>query len=267
METLQRKAVQKDLYKMLHFDDIVFGPIHSRRLGSSLGVNILPSKGKLCNFDCIYCECGWNKDGAQDRTLPSLDDIRAALTEKVSSLAAEGIPVDSITFSGNGEPTVHPDFPAVVDIVLELRDRYYPAALVSVLSNATMIGRENVREALKKIDNPILKIDASNDALIAAINKPVGTYRLDDIITWLKDFNGDFVLQTMFLRSPDFDLSEPEQIKAWMDIVREVSPREIMVYTIDRETPDKSLGKYSVEEMEALTAPLVKEGFKVQVRG
>lgn len=252
---------------MLHFDDIVFGPISSRRLGSSLGVNILPSKGKLCNFDCIYCECGWNRDGALDRTLPSLEDIRTALTEKISQLAASGVPVDSITFSGNGEPTVHPDFPAVVDIVLELRDRYYPAAVVSVLSNATMIGREDVREALKKIDNPILKIDASNNELIAAVNKPVGAYRLEDIITWLKDFKGDFVLQTMFLRSPDFDLSEPDQLAAWMDIVREVSPREIMVYTIDRETPDKSLGKYTVEEMKAFTAPLVEEGFKVQVRG
>lgn len=252
---------------MLHFDDIVFGPIHSRRLGSSLGVNILPSKGKLCNFDCIYCECGWNHDGAQDRTLPSLEDIRTALTEKISQLAASDVPVDSITFSGNGEPTVHPDFPAVVDIVLELRNRYYPDALVSVLSNATMIGRDDVREALKKIDNPILKIDASDDDLINAINKPVGTYRLRDVIVWMKEFNGNFVLQTMFLRSPDFDLSDPGQLNAWMGIVREVAPREIMVYTIDRETPDKTLGKYSVEEMEAFTAPLVKEGFKVQVRG
>ena len=252
---------------MLHFDDIVFGPIRSRRLGSSLGVNLLPSKGKLCNFDCIYCECGWNRDGADDRTLPSFEDVREALNRKVSALAEEGVPVDSITFSGNGEPTIHPDFPQIVDVVLELRDRYYPAAKVSVLSNATMLGREKVREALKRIDNPILKIDASDDRLIGLINKPVGNYRVEDVISWMKEFDGDFILQTMFLRSEEFDLSEPSQLRKWMDIVRELRPRAIMVYTIDRETPDKSLGKYTVEEMKSFVAPLLEEGFDIQIRG
>ncbi len=252
---------------MLHFDDIVFGPIKSRRLGSSLGVNLLPSKGKLCNFDCIYCECGWNKDGAMDRTLPALADVTKALTEKISALSSDGVEVDSITFSGNGEPTIHPDFPEIVDLILLLRDRYYPKAKVSVLSNATMLGKEKVREALKRIDNPILKIDASDDRLIKLINKPVGAYRLDDVIAWMKDFEGNFVLQTMFLKSDEFDLSQAEQLDRWMDIVRELKPREIMVYTIDRETPDKSLGKYTVEQMKSFVAPLVEEGFNIQIRG
>ena len=227
---------------MLHFDDIVFGPIKSRRLGSSLGVNLLPSKGKLCNFDCIYCECGWNKDGEQGRTpLPSFEDVKAALSERIRVLSEEGSAVDSITFSGNGEPTIHPDFPEIVDVVLELRDRYYPEA--------------------------ILKIDASDDRLISLINKPAGHYRLEDVIGWMKEFDGNFVLQTMFLRSDEFDLSEPEQLGRWMDIVRYLSPREVMVYTIDRETPDKSLGKYTVEEMKAFVAPLIDEGYKIQIRG
>ena len=252
---------------MLHFDDIVFGPISSRRLGSSLGVNLLPSKGKLCNFDCIYCECGWNKDGRGDSQFPSLEDVKNALSQRISELSAEGTPVDSITFSGNGEPTLHPDFPEIVDTVLELRDRYYPMAKVSVLSNATMLGREQVRQALMKIDNPILKIDASDNRLIGLINKPVGTYDLNKVVEWLKEFNGDFVLQTMFLRSPEFDLSEEGQLAAWMGIVREINPREIMVYTIDRETPDKSLGKYTIEEMKSFVAPLVDEGYKIQIRG
>lgn len=252
---------------MLHFDDIVFGPIVSRRLGSSLGVNLLPSKGKLCNFDCIYCECGWNRDGAQDRTLPSYEDVCKALQEKIPALSEAGTDVDSITFSGNGEPTVHPDFAAIVDKVLELRNEYYPQAKVSVLSNATMLGRDDIRKALMRIDNPILKIDASDDELVGKINKPSGVYLLEDTVKWLKEFDGDFILQTMFLRSPEFDLSEPEQLERWMNIVREVRPREIMVYTIDRETPDKSLEKYTVEEMKAFVAPLVAEGFKVQVRG
>lgn len=252
---------------MLHFDDIVFGPISSRRLGSSLGVNLLPSKGKLCNFDCIYCECGWNKDGRGDSQFPSLEDVKNALSLRISELAAEGTPVDSITFSGNGEPTLHPDFPEIVDTVLELRDRFYPMAKVSVLSNATMLGREQVRQALMKIDNPILKIDASDNRLIGLINKPVGNYDLNKVIGLLKEFNGDFVLQTMFLRSPEFDLSEENNLLAWMEIVREINPREIMVYTIDRETPDKSLGKYTIEEMKSFVAPLVDEGYKIQIRG
>ncbi len=252
---------------MLHFDDIVFGPIVSRRLGSSLGVNLLPSKGKLCNFDCVYCECGWNKDGMGDRTFPEFEDIEAALEEKMSKLAAEGTPVDSITFSGNGEPTVHPDFPEVIDVTLRCRDKYFPNAKVSVLSNATMIGRPAVAEALMKIDNPILKIDASSDELIMKINKPVGKYRLDEVVEAMMRFGGDFVLQTMFLRSPEFDTAAPEALERWMEIVRKVRPREIMVYTIDRETPDKSLAKYTVDEMTAFVQPLIDEGFKIQVRG
>lgn len=252
---------------MLHFDEIVFGPIRSRRLGSSLGVNLLPSKGKLCNFDCVYCECGWNKDGKSDGKFPQLEDIEAALEEKMSKASLEGVPVDSITFSGNGEPTIHPDFPQVIDVTLRLRDRYFPAAKVSVLSNATMIGRKDVAEALMRVDNPILKIDASSDGLIQKINKPAGSYRLAEVVENLRKFDGRFVLQTMFLKSPDFDTASPDALNAWMDIIRELKPREVMVYTIDRETPDKSLGKYSVEEMKEMVQPLIDEGFDIQIRG
>lgn len=252
---------------MLHFDDIVFGPIFSRRLGSSLGVNLLPSKGKLCNFDCVYCECGWNKDGIAERVFPRLEEVKAALEEKMSKAASEGVPVDSITFSGNGEPTMNPDFPEIVDVTLELRDRFFPDAKVSVLSNATLIGRPAVAEALMKVDNPILKIDASSDSLIAQINKPVGRYRLDEVVEAMMKFEGRFVLQTMFLKSPDFDTAEPDALDKWMEIVRKVKPREIMVYTIDRDTPDKSLAKYTVEEMTAFVQPLIDEGFRIQIRG
>lgn len=253
---------------MLHFDDIVFGPIFSRRLGSSLGVNILPSKGKLCNFDCVYCECGWNRDGAvPDRRFPVLAEVEAALKERLSKAAANGIPVDSITFSGNGEPTMNPDFAAIIDVTLQLRDEFFPAAKVSVLSNATLIGRDDVAKALRKVDNPILKIDASSQDLAQKINKPVGTYRLADVIDQLKSFDGNFILQTMFLRSSEFDTAAPEALAGWLDIVRVLRPRQVMVYTIDRETPDKTLGKYTVEEMTAMVQPLIDEGFDVQVRG
>lgn len=252
---------------MLHFDDIVFGPIFSRRLGSSLGVNILPLKGKLCNFDCVYCECGWNKDGIAERVFPRLAEVEAAIEDRLSKAAAEGVPVDSITFSGNGEPTMNPDFPEIIDAVLRARDRYYPDAKVSVLSNATLVGRPAVAEALMRVDNPILKIDASSDELIRLMNRPNSGYRLAEIVEGLKRFNGNFILQTMFLKSEDFDTTAEKALEAWRDIVRELKPREIMVYTIDRETPDKSLGKCTPEEMQAFVKPLADEGFKIQIRG
>ena len=248
-------------------EEIVFGPIHSRRLGSSLGINVLPERGKLCNFDCIYCECGWNRDGRSDRHLPSAADLRSALEAKLSGCSASGVGIDSITFSGDGEPTLNPDFPEMVDITLELRDKYYPNALVSVLSNATMAYKDAVFEALRKVDNPILKIDAPTTELARIINRPAPGYRVEDVVEALKRFDGDFVLQTMFLRCEGFDSSSPDVLQGWMDIVRTLRPREVMVYTIDRETPQKDLVRFTPEEMRALVRPLVEEGFVIQVRG
>ena len=252
---------------MLRFEDIVFGPIQSRRLGASLGVNLLPAHGKICNFDCVYCECGWNKDGRDDKKLPGYEEVSNALESRLKQLSENGTIVDTITFSGNGEPTMNPDFPQIIDKTLQLRDKFYPHAKVSVLSNATLIAREAIFQALCKVDNPIMKIDASSDQLIGKINKPAGSYNLDDIVEGLKHFDGNFILQTMFLRSPDFDTAAPEALTAWHDIVRELRPRQVMVYTIDRETPDKSLAKYTVEEMAQFAKPLVEEGFDVQIRG
>jgi wyosine [tRNA(Phe)-imidazoG37] synthetase (radical SAM superfamily) len=219
----------------------------------------------LCNFDCVYCECGWNRDGVSDRKFPTLAEVEEALESKISTLAADGVPVDSITFSGNGEPTVNPDFPEIIDVVLRLRDRFYPSAKVSVLSNATMLDRNEVFEALRKVDNPILKIDAPNDALVTMINKPQGSYSLENVVARMAEFKGDFVLQTMFLRSPDFDLGQT--VEDWRNIVRRLKPRETMVYTIDRETPDKTLQKYTVEQMTEFVKPLQDEGYVIQIRG
>ena len=248
-------------------EEIVFGPIHSRRLGSSLGINILPEKGKLCNFDCIYCECGWNRDGRGDTRIPSASDLRNALETKLLSCVDEGVGIDSITFSGDGEPTLNPDFPEMVDITLELRDRYFPAARVSVLSNATMVHKDAVFEALRKVDNPILKIDAPTTELARLINRPAPGYRVEAVVEALKRFEGDFILQTMFLRSDSFDSSAPEVLQGWMDIVRTLRPREVMVYTIDRATPQEGLSKFTAEEMQELLRPLAEEGFNLQIRG
>lgn len=248
-------------------EELVFGPIHSRRLGASLGINLLPTKGKLCNFDCIYCECGWNRDGRGDRTLPTAAQLRSALEARLRECRQAGTRIDSITFSGDGEPTLNPDFAEIVDITVALRNRYCPEAKVSVLSNATRAGREDIFNALRKVDNPIMKLDAPTDALAAKINQPAGEYHVGEIVDALMKFEGDFILQTMFLRSKDFDSSSPEVLDDWMDIVRRLRPREIMVYTIARETPARGLRKFSAGEMEALVQPLLDEGFRIRITG
>ncbi len=248
-------------------EETVFGPIHSRRLGSSLGINLLPRHGKICNFDCIYCECGWNKDGRDDSVLPTAAEVRSALEDKLSACMLDGIPIDSITFSGDGEPTLNPEFPRIIDDTLRLRDSWYPDARVSVLSNATRVHIPEIAAALKRVDNPILKIDAPTDELIARINHPAPGYRLERVLEALRGFQGDFVLQTMFLRSPDFDSASPEVLGGWMDIVRDLRPRKIMVYTIDRPTPAQNLGKFTASEMRALVQPLIDEGFDIDIKG
>ena len=246
-------------------EDTVFGPIFSRRLGSSLGINLLPRKGKICNFDCVYCECGWNKDGLEDTQLPSAEEVRKALEEKLKACQAAGTPIDSITFSGDGEPTLNPAFPEIVDITLALRDLYYPKALVSVLSNATRCGEPGIFEALRKVDNAILKLDATSDEQAALVNRPASSYRVADVIRALERFEGQFVLQTMFLKGDGWGTED--WVDAWMDIVRQLKPRELMVYTVDRETPLKGLKKYTVEEMRALVRPLLEEGYNIQIKG
>lgn len=248
-------------------EETVFGPIHSRRLGSSLGINLLPQKGKICNFDCIYCECGWNRDGLQDKTLPSAADVRNALEDKLRSLRAVGVGIDSITFSGDGEPTLNPEFPQIIDDTLALRGRYYPEAAVSVLSNATRAHIPEVFKALRKVDNPIMKIDAPTAELAARINNPAPGYDPLKVADALRGFGGDFVLQTMFLKSSDFDSSSPEVLDGWMQIVRDLRPREIMVYTIARPTPQQGLEKFSEEQMRQLVKPLLDEGFNISIRG
>jgi wyosine [tRNA(Phe)-imidazoG37] synthetase (radical SAM superfamily) len=248
-------------------EETVFGPIFSRRLGSSLGINLLPVNGKICTFDCIYCECGWNKDGREDTRLPNAAEVHEALEAKLKQLVADKTPVDSITFSGDGESTINPDFPQIIDDTLALRNKYYPFAKVSVLSNATQVHRPEIFNALKKVDNPIMKIDAPTNALVEKINHPAPGYDVNRVVEALKKFNGDFILQTMFLKSKDFDSSSPEVLNGWMDIVRLLKPREVMAYTIARPTPEEGLEKFTVEEMKTFLDQLIQEGFNVQIKG
>ena len=248
-------------------EETVFGPIKSRRLGNSLGINLLPQKGKFCNFDCIYCECGWNKDGLNDKQLPTAAEVRSKLEDKLTQLLLDGTPIDSITFSGDGEPTLNSEFPRIIEDTLKLRDAFCPGAKVSVLSNATRAHIPEIRAALIKVDNPIMKIDAPTDELVARINHPAPGYSLQRVIEALEKFEGNFILQTMFLRAPGFDSSEPAALQKWMEIVRHLKPREVMVYTIDRPTPQEGLQPFTQAELQKLVQPLIDEGLTVQVRG
>jgi wyosine [tRNA(Phe)-imidazoG37] synthetase (radical SAM superfamily) len=248
------------------FDSIVYGPIRSRRLGVSLGVNLMPTTAKLCTFDCVYCECGWNQP-VMHPTLPTRDEVREALRTQLSTLQSQ---LDVITFSGNGEPTLHPDFLGIIEDTCALRDEYCPKAKVSVLSNSTQLGRKDVVEALRLCDNRILKLDSAIDTTMRLVDKPVNAQlTVGQVVEWLKMFDGDFTLQSCFLRGvyegQVIDNTTDEELQAWYDIVDTLRPKQVMIYVIDRETPLKTLEKIPAEKMEAIAAPLREKGIDIVV--
>lgn len=254
------------------FGEIAYGPIHSRRLGVSLGMEIMPIEHKLCTFNCVYCECGWNEP-VDHPQLPTRAEVREALEAKLKSLCSVSEPngpIDVITFSGNGEPTLHPDFPGIIEDTCALRDTYCPSAKVSVLSNSTQLGREDVVKALKRCDNRILKLDAGTDEMMRRIDLPVNKeLTVKRIMGWLATFEGDFTLQTCFLRGEHdgkpIDNTTPEELQAWYEAVETLRPKQIMIYVIDRKTPEERLEKISREEMERIAAPLIAKGFEVSI--
>lgn len=248
------------------FGSIVYGPIRSRRLGVSLGVNLMPIAAKLCTFDCVYCECGWNQPVLHPN-LPTREEVRAALE---SQLSAAIEPIDVITFSGNGEPTLHPDFLGIIQDTCALRDQYCPKAKVSVLSNSTQLGRTDVIEALRLCDNRILKLDSAIDASMRLIDKPVNAQlTVKQIAQWLSIFDGDFTLQTCFLRGEyqgqTIDNTTPEELTAWYKMVDYLHPKQVMIYVIDRVTPLETLEKIPAETMEKIAIPLREKGIDVIV--
>ncbi len=249
------------------WEEIVFGPIISRRVGRSLGINLLPREAKVCTFDCVYCECGGLKRGAGKHPLPTFSEVRDAICGKFEALAAAGQGVDSISFTGNGEPTLHPDFAAIIDVTLSARSRWFPEAVVSVFSNATMLDRAEVVAALKKVDNPILKLDCALDDMAAVMNRPRGGYSVAKAIEGMKAFGGDFVMQTMLVRGPVVDNTTPAALAAWYDVVRQVHPREIMLYSVDRDTPVSGIEKVPAADLASAAAPLAAEGFNVKING
>lgn len=248
------------------FPSPIFGPIKSRRLGISLGVNLLPADGKICTFDCIYCECGFNSERRPKRRIPQRHEVADALEMKLAEMKADGALPDVITFAGNGEPTVHPQFNEIIDDTIALRDRYCPDAKVSVLTNATMLSKPTVFEALLKVDNNILKLDTVDTAYIQRVDRPNGRYDVMEIIGYMKKFGGKAVIQTMFLKGEvdgvDVNNTVEEYVAPWIEAVKEIAPREVMIYTIDRETPQKGLIKATHEELDRIVKRLTDAGIK-----
>lgn len=251
------------------YDNIIFGPIKSRRLGLSLGVNLLPIESKLCNFNCIYCECGWNEEHEGKKRFNSREDVSTMLRSTLFGMVDQGTPPDVITFAGNGEPTMHPNFEQIIDDTIALRNELCPSAKVSVLSNATQIHRPDVVRALLKVDNNILKLDSAFDATVQVLNKPVGNYSVAQTVKLMKQFQGNMILQTMFLRGEymgkEIDNTTNNEVSAWLEIVKEISPKKVMVYSIDRDTPCQTLVKVSKEELSKIALQVEALGIECSV--
>lgn len=247
----------------------IFGPVHSRRLGVSLGINLMPGDGKICSFDCIYCECGFNKDFKPKAARPTREEVRQALEAKLKDMQQNGPAPDVLTFAGNGEPTLHPDFAGIISDTLQLRDHYFPNAKVSVLSNSTMIHKPEVFEALRRIDNNILKLDTVDEAYIQVLDQPAKGYDVQRIIQHMKAFEGRCIIQTMFLKGSyngkDMDNTSDSFVRPWLETVKEIAPHQVMIYTIDRETPTQGLQKATHEELDRIAAMVEAAGISCSV--
>lgn len=254
------------------FDQIIFGPVKSRRLGVSLGVNLLPTDSKVCSFDCIYCECGWTpKKRERKAILPTRADVRQKMEEKLAEMVAENELPDVITFAGNGEPTLHPEFEGIIEDTIELRNRYTPKARIAVLSNATMLHKPDVVKALLKVDDNIQKLDSAFKETIQQIDCPASNFKLNEVVKSLKAFKGKVIIQTLFLkgkfRDQIVDNTTEKELTAWMGLLAEIRPSQVMIYTIDRDTAAAGLKKVKIEDLQKIAERVRDIGFEVQVSG
>lgn len=242
----------------------IFGPVHSRRLGISLGINLMPADGKVCSFDCIYCECGFNADHRPALPRPTREEVAEKLEDVLIKMTAEGQLPDVLTFAGNGEPTCHPHFAEIIGDTIRLRNQYCPQAKVCVLSNSTMIHRQSVHDALMMVDDNILKLDTVNPQYINKVDRPNGHYDVQTIIDRMKAFNGHIIIQTMFMRGQyqgeSVDNTSEQYVAPWLDVVKQINPQQVMVYTIDRETPAQGLEKASREQLDAIRDRVIAAG-------
>ena len=252
------------------FHSTIFGPIRSRRLGVSLGVNLSPNDGKVCSFDCVYCEAGYNSQGVGTTGLPKREDVSRELEAKLLAMKQAGEQLDVITFSGNGEPTLHPHFGEIIDDTIALRDKYFPKVKISVLSNSTRLGNEKVVAALRKVDNNILKLDSAITSTMRLIDQPTSpSFTSEGVVNELVQFSGQCVVQTMFLRGEHdgkkIDNTTPQEVEALIEAYKRISPRQVMIYSIDRKTPEQQLEKVTREELEVIAAKIREVGIDVTV--
>jgi len=254
------------------FDQIIFGPVKSRRLGISLGVNLLPTDSKVCSFDCIYCECGWTpRKRAQKAVLPTREMVKLKMEEKLSEMVESNELPDVITFAGNGEPTLHPEFEDIINDTIELRNRHTPNARIAVLSNATMLHKPSVIRALLRVEDNIQKLDSGIEETIRKIDCPASNFNLKAVVENLKSFNGKVIVQTLFLRGnfkgEIIDNTTDAEITEWLKLVAEIKPSQVMIYTIDRDTPATGLEKVKLNDLEIIASRARAIGFEVQVSG
>lgn len=252
------------------FEEIVFGPVKSRRLGASLGINLLPGNRKICNFNCIYCECGWSDKSSSERNeLPSRDELRNLLESRLLEMKTNGEDLTTITFAGNGEPTIHPDFSEIIDDTIDLRNRLFPNVKIAVLSNSTKLNDPKIFASLQKIEQAILKLDSVFDTTLGSLNRPAGNYSQAEVIRNLAKFNGKFILQTLFVNGShndiEIDNSTDKELSAWLKVVKKLKPEQVMVYTIARDTPLKTLSKISAEKLDKIAEEVRKLGIPVMV--
>jgi wyosine [tRNA(Phe)-imidazoG37] synthetase (radical SAM superfamily) len=255
------------------FDEIIFGPVKSRRLGISLGINLLPTRRKICNFNCIYCECGWTRDIEKAVShLPRREEVYKALEQKLSEMKDQNQPPEVLTYAGNGEPTLHPEFPGIIDDSIILRNKYFPGAKIAVLSNATTISNPFIKEALLKVDKNILKLDSAFESTIKRHNQPRISIKVEELIENMAGFRGKLIIQTLFLRGMYkgnvVDNTTPVEIDAWLKALKRIMPSEVMIYTISRDTPDGGqLNKVPLKELREIAALVESIGIKTQVSG
>jgi len=266
---LQLHCFRKEMATFL-FDKIIFGPVQSRRLGTSLGINLLPENNKVCNFNCIYCECGLTRSAGPGRSdFPERKVIREKLRDRLTEMADKNEPLTTITFAGNGEPTMHPDFAGIIDDTIRLRNAVFPEVDIAVLSNATLINKPEVRNALLRVEQNILKLDSAIPETVKLINRPLTAFSLEQTIDHLKHFKRDMIIQTLFfrgtIRNKVVDNATPVELSAWLKAVLEIDPEMVMIYTIARDTPFDTLHKIGFEELAAIADRVRKAGIQVQI--
>lgn len=249
------------------FDDIIFGPVKSRRLGNSLGINLLPENKKVCNFNCVYCECGWTKQTTEK--LPKTEDILYRIKNDFFKLAEKNIEIDTITFAGNGEPTLHPDFDIIVDECILQRNKFFPNAKIAVLTNATLLHKKKVENALYKTDQPLLKLDSVVKETIETINKPVSGFDFKKYIKKIREFKGNTIIQSMFIRyekdGKTVDNSTEHEVELWLKEIEIINPKLVMIYSIARDTPDPNVKAVPKERLLEIGEKVNKLGIKTEV--